>query len=296
MFGGKKKSDGEEKGGGEKNNVTFHPDLADLEQQLARAEAALLMAEQQARLAAEARAEIDRQARLAAETRAEAAETRAATLDATLNKPVGECIRDSRFLVRPFIPKWGDPLKPGESKSSTRTAKAWLDIGPDNVRRWEDEDLVKFLQEADEVTVEMDGQDVKLLDVINMGKADPMLQGLLNGTAAEVDAVQRGRVGEVETMLVRYLWVPLERILGHGELEQFPVTRYARTSVKSGEGRAISRETFVPMPPQYAGFYTNNRVIEFQYKKSESIGFEATPLPDTLQEMMKRNLRRNMEE
>ena len=155
---------------------------------------------------------------------------------------------------------------------------------------------MKFLQEADEVTVEMDGQDVKLLDVINMGKADRMLQGLLNGTAAERGAVQRGRVGEVETMLVRYLWVPLERILGHGELEQFPVTRYARTSVKSGEGRAISRETFVPMPPQYAGFYTNNRVIEFQYKKSESIGFEATPLPDTLQEMMKRNLRSNMEE
>jgi hypothetical protein len=159
----------------------------------------------------------------------------------------------------------------GESKASTKTAKAWLDIGPGNVRQWTDDKLVEFLEQADEVVVNRNGNKVKLLDIVNEGKAGPDLQIFLNGTAAGKSALEDPRVKaetDVETLLVRYVWTPLEQILGRkGAPDRFPITSYTWAHVSSGGGRA-STSPFVPMPQQYARLYTNDRVIEFQYEES----------------------------
>jgi len=243
-----------------------------------------------ARLRAEL--ERERQGRLAAEKALEKTEEALEKTEEALekqNKPVGECIQSSTFTTEPFPPKWGDPLLPGESKMSTTTNKAWLEVGPDNVTHWADEKLVTFLQEADEVKVDRAGAQVPILQVIKEGKADSMLQDLLNGSLAAGAASAPGRRVKsesiVEDMLSKYLWTPLEMIMqgnvGADDSDRFPIKKYARLTISPGSGH--SSVSFVPMPPQYASFYKADRWIEYEYHPSGLASIPRVQLPNVLE-------------
>ena len=243
-----------------------------------------------ARLCAElekerAEREKERQGRLAAEQALEKTEE---ALEKQ-NKPVGECIHNSPFTNSLFPPKWGDPLEPGESKMSTTTKKAWLEVGPENVTHWTDDKLIQFLQEAEGVEVERDGEHVPILRIIKEGKADSGLQNLLNGAsaggAARTPSQRVTNEDLVETMLIKYLWTPLETImqgdLGSDDLDRFPIKKYARLVVTPGGGNANG--AFVPMAPQYARFYKVDRSIEFEYRPTGLFSYPRLRLPHVLQ-------------
>jgi len=255
------------------------------------AEAAATAAkERQGRLASEAKA-AEAEAK-AAEAEAKAAEERQGRLVAETaleeqNKPIGDCIQNTSFTTKAFAPKWGDPLLPGESKRSTITSSAWLQVDPDDVETWLDGNLIQFLQEADEIEVERDGEYVPLLQILKEGKADTLLQSYLSGDLAAGAASSQRTKNEVvvEDMLVKYLWTPLTLIMqgdvGVENSDRFPIKKYAQLMITPGGGNTSG--AFVPVPPQYAGFYKLDRAIEFKYHPSGLLSHPRLRLPNVLQ-------------
>jgi len=206
------------------------------------------------------------------------------------NRPVGHCIQNSSFTTKPFPPKWGDALLPGESTLSTTTKKSWLPVCPENVTQWTDDKLIQYLQEADDVKVERDGEQVPILQVIKEGKADTTLQGYLSGAlatgAASLPSQRVKNEDWVETMLIKYLWTPLEMImqgdLGNEDSDRFPIKKYARLQITPGGG--TSNPSFVPMPPQYKRFYDLDRSIEFEYHPKGLLSEPRLILPHVLED------------
>ena len=189
-----------------------------------------------------------------------AEEGRLRGLAAAGTKTVRELIQGRALSSIPLAPQLGGVTvngdKPSASASKKRPTEAsewWMPFAPHNARHWTDAEFAAHLKTAERLTVDVNGEYVKVLDMVLDAYPDERTANKLNGTiATEMFApLYIMEENRVESLLLKTHWDPLEVTLGQLE----PARKYLKTEVLPGKSRLVK------VDPQYDALYKPDDTI-----------------------------------